>query len=119
MNVDTTCAILLDCWGAGWFAIGTYQWPSAWRAARAGHLATAGNLAAINAMWLAVIALFTWPPAGASGTRSATTGFGLIGGHDMVVRLGVLTALATLMAALILTLAVGARSRATEEEHTA
>lgn len=119
MNVDTTCAILLDCWGAGWFAIGTYRWPAAWRAARAGQLGAAGNLAAINAMWLAVIALFTWPPAGAPGNRSAATRLEPFGGHDMAVRLGVLTALATLMAALILTLAVGARSRTTEKEPTA
>lgn len=121
MNTDPTFATFVDSCGAGWFARAAWQWPSAWRAVKAGNLVPAGRLAAISAMSLMVIVMFTRPPALIAEKPSAAAALDSFGPHGMVIRIVVLTALAALLAVLILTLAVGIRSRRTAkvEEYTA
>jgi hypothetical protein len=121
MNTDPTFATFVDSCGAGRFALAAWQWPSGWRAAKAGHVVPAGRLVAISAMSLMVIVMFTWPSAPLPGKSSASAALDSFRPHDMVIRIGVLTALAALLAVLMLTLAVGIRFRRTErvEEYTA
>lgn len=119
MDNEATFAMFVNFCGAGWVALAALQWPQAWQAARAGNLAAAGKLAAITAPCLLVIAMLTWPSGLSFGKRSAAAIFDPSFGQVLSARIGVLAALAVLLAALLLTLAVGIRSRTTEKEFIA
>jgi len=115
MDSEATFAMLVDSCGAGWAAVAAYQWPAAWRAARVGNL-VAANLAAVTAQCLLVTAMLTWPSRLGFGKRSAAFIFEPLRAHELPIRVGVLAALSMLLAALLLTLTVGIRSRTTEKE---
>ena len=119
MDSDATFAMLVNTCGAGWVALATYRLPLAWRDAWEGSLAPAARSAAITAQCLLAIAMLTSAIGRSTGKGSTAVTFEPSSMHELPVRFGVLAALTLLLAALLLTLGVGIRSRTTQKEFIA